>query len=139
MEIRENVLDITIFSELREDIGWRSFPKERTRKALANDLYDVVVFDGDKAIGMGRLVGDGILYFYIQDVVVRKDYQGQGIGTQVLKQLLAYVISILSEGEDCSVGLIAAQGKEPFYEQFGFTALPDATSGAGMFIRMKKE
>lgn len=101
-------------------------------------MYDVVVFDGNKAIGMGRLVGDGILYYYVQDVVVRKDYQGQGIGTQILKQLLAYVKSNLSEGEDCSVGLIAAQGKEPFYERFGFTSLPDANSGAGMFIRMKK-
>lgn len=81
---------------------------------------------------MGRLIGDGALYFYVQEIVVHPNYQDKGIGTAIINKLLAYINDHLQERERVSVGLIAAQGKESFYQQFGFKGLPHEFSGAGM-------
>lgn len=129
---KANRLDRDIYFSLRESIGWHNFSKTQTEKALQNSVYDVVAYDSDVLIGMGRLVGDGALYCYVQDVVVHPDYQGRGIGTEILNQLLAYIDQIIEEDGRMSVGLVAAQGKESFYEQFGFKQIPHEFSGAGM-------
>ncbi|MCR5501527.1 MAG: GNAT family N-acetyltransferase [Lachnospiraceae bacterium] len=33
----------------------------------------------DEVVGMGRLVGDGVMYWYLQEIVVLPEYQGRGI------------------------------------------------------------
>jgi ribosomal protein S18 acetylase RimI-like enzyme len=43
-------------------------------------LAVVVALDGSQVIGMGRLVGDGVTYFYVQELAVLPAYQGRGIG-----------------------------------------------------------
>lgn len=40
-----------------------------------------MIYDNENAIGMGRVVGDGI-YFTIVDIVVRPEYQGKKITRQ---------------------------------------------------------
>lgn len=129
---KANILDRGIYFSLRESIGWHNFSKAQTEKALQNSVYDVVANDGDTPVGMGRLVGDGALYCYVQDVVVHPDYQGRGIGTEILNQLLDYIDQIIEEDGRMSIGLVSAQGKESFYEQFGFKQIPHEFSGAGM-------
>ena len=42
-------------------------------------------------VGMGRIVGDGAIYFYIQDVAVKPEHQGRGVGRQIMEHLLAYL------------------------------------------------
>lgn len=62
-------------------------------KSLENSIYGVIVRDdGNNTIGMGRIVGDGAIYFYIQDIVVSPQYQGQGIGTEILNKIFSYYI-----------------------------------------------
>ena len=34
---------------------------------------------------MGRLVGDGAMYWYLQEIVVLPEYQRQGIGAQLIE------------------------------------------------------
>jgi len=36
---------------------------------LRNSLFGVVVLHGEQAVGMGRVVGDGAICFYRQDIV----------------------------------------------------------------------
>lgn len=98
---------------------------------LAHDLYHVVVKDGQKNIAMGRLIGDGI-YFMIVDLVVRPEYQGKGIGTRMLDEILKYIKSSLPEGARASVQLIAEKGKENFYIKSGFKTIPHENCGSGM-------
>lgn len=35
-------------------------------------------------LGMARVIGDGGLFYYIQDVIFIPEYQRQGIGTQLM-------------------------------------------------------
>jgi len=69
-----------------------------------------------KAVGMGRLISDGISDAYIQDLVVLPGYRKQGIGKQIVGALLD---KCLAEGL-LWVGLIAEPGQDKFYTAMGF-------------------
>ena len=49
---------------LYDAVGWESYEKNISEKALANTLYSVSVYDDDKIIDFGRLIGDGICFLY---------------------------------------------------------------------------
>ena len=70
---------------------------------------------------MGRLVGDGAMYWYLQEIVVLPEYQGKGIGKSIVNRLIEYIKSTAILGTIIDVGLTAVKGKEPFYEKFGFS------------------
>ncbi len=116
----ENQLKAEDFIRLKLSAGFRERPVELVERALANNLYDVIAVKDDEVIGMGRLVGDGAMYWYLQEIVVLPEYQGEGIGTAIVNKLLEYISEHTEEGNFTSVGLTAAEGKEGFYERFGF-------------------
>ena len=72
-----------------------------------------------KAIGMGRLISDGISDAYIQDLVVLSEYRDQGIGRQIVKTLLDHC---LSKGI-LWIGLIAEPDQDGFYSNIGFKTM----------------
>ena len=73
-------------------------------------------------VGMGRLVGDGAMYWYLQEIIVLPEYQGKGIGKSIVNRLIEHIKSTAVPGTRVDVGLTAVKGKESFYEKFGFTA-----------------
>ena len=110
-----------------EAVGWGPWMNfEVAEASLAASLLHVTVrHDGD-AVGMGRVVGDGHIYFYVQDVAVVPAHQGRGLGRQILARLVGHLRE--HAPEKAFVGLFAAPGTEPFYERFGF-AVHDALEG----------
>lgn len=65
-----------------------------------------------EVVGMGRLVGDGVMYWYLQEIIVMPQFQGQGIGTRIVNRLLDYIKENTTPGTFVSVVLTAATGKE---------------------------
>lgn len=116
----ENQLSAEDFLRLKLATGFRNRPITQVEQALENDLLDVVAVANNEVIGMGRLVGDGVMYWYLQEIIVLPEYQGKGIGTSIVNHLLEYIKNNTSEGDFTCVGLTAAEGKETFYERFGF-------------------
>ena len=68
--LTENSLTYDDYYELRASVGWNNFSREQAVNALKNSYYTVTAYDKDTAIGMGRVVGDGI-YLTIVDIVTR--------------------------------------------------------------------
>ena len=124
MEYQENVLCYEDYCRLRESVGWTNFSKEQTQAALSNSLYTVAVFENSQAVGMGRLIGDG-MYLVIADIVVNPVYQGKGIGSKIVSMLIEYTTKELPDGGRTSIQLISEKGKEPFYEKLGFKRIPN--------------
>lgn len=116
----ENQLSAEGFLRLKLATGFRNRPITQVEQALENDLLDVVAVANNEVIGMGRLVGDGVMYWYLQEIIVLPEYQGNGIGTSIVNHLLEYIKNNTFEGDFTCVGLTAAEGKETFYERFGF-------------------
>jgi len=118
------------FLRLRCVVSWESIDNKVVQTSLANSLFHVTIYDGKALIGMGRIVGDGAIYFYIQDIVVAPDYQQCGIGAMLMEQIEHYLSSTAQKG--AMIGLLAAKGKEPFYARYGYMQRPNNSLGHGM-------
>jgi len=103
---------------------------EDVAQALEKTLYSVVIFDDDKPIGIGRIVGDDRIVFFIKDVVVDPDYQKQSIGYSIMDSLMTYIQQ--QACENAYIGLMATPNTERFYEKFGFMQRPNKDFGHGM-------
>lgn len=133
-EIIERLPTVLEHKTLWEAVGWGSANIKMTEPSIANSIYGVVAICDGTVIGMGRIVGDGAMYFYIQDVAVLPEYQHRGIGKQMIEKLLKYIQEHRSGA--AFVGLFASHGKDTFYETFGFK---DHSPGmTGMFMVMDK-
>ena len=132
IKIKENVNNVDEFNLLYDLVGWGAYDKEISKKALNNTYYSVSVYDDNKIIGYGRLIGDSICFMYIQDVMVVPEYQNKKIGTSIMNKLLEKIDIIKNENPDVRVYLGASKGKEDFYKQFGFIERENADLGPGM-------
>ncbi|MEX1030375.1 MAG: GNAT family N-acetyltransferase [Paenibacillaceae bacterium] len=54
---------------------------------------------------------------YRQDVAVVPEHQSRGVGKQIIETLLAY---IKKNKYNAFIGLFASEGKDKFYEHYGF-------------------
>ena len=130
IKIRYNTLTSEEWAYLRSSTPWTSQPKEVFATALENSLQTVAAYHNDNIIGMGRITGDNILSFFIQDVIVLPDYQNKGVGTLLVNSLLDYARR--HAVSTTVVSLMASQGKEAFYEKLGFQKRDGLIKGMGM-------
>ena len=91
-EIRliDNILQAEDFIRLRIQAGFVEIPVEHARKALRNGLMNVSAIYNGELVGMGRLVGDGAMYWYLQEIIILPQFQRKGIGTMIVNHLVDY-------------------------------------------------
>lgn len=123
------------YKYLCSSVGWKDFMNfDAAETSIRNSVFSVIVKKNQNIIGMGRIVGDGAIYFYIQDIVVHPEYQGKGIGKEIMKALVKHLGE--NAPDKAFVGLFASDGKEEFYEKYDFKNYsPDMT---GMFKVISK-
>ncbi len=92
-----------------------------------------------RSVAMGRMLFDFGYTAYLGDVIVRPEYQGQGIGKRIVENLIDRTMDSAHEGEWIMFILGAAKNKEPFYEKLGFQKRPNETSGGGMSMYRTKQ
>ena len=121
---------INEFLNLRNKIGWGELDFNLAKTSLNNSLFHVIVRDKSQLIGMGRIVGDGAMYFYIQDVIVDPSYQNSGVGSALMEQIESYLSVAAKKGS--TIGLLAAKGKEAFFTRYSYILRPNNSLGNGM-------
>jgi GNAT superfamily N-acetyltransferase len=129
-QIVERIPTVEEYLALREAVGWERLDEQMTARALVNALFTVCILHKGKIIGCGRVIGDGGLHFYLQDIMMLPAYQGKGLGKRLMRAILAYLDEHALPG--AFVGLMAARGKSSFYTQFGFAVRPPERPG--MFL-----
>ncbi len=116
------------FWHLFESTGWNEeyrISEDDLALAVRNSSSQVAAYDGDRLAGYGRVVTDGILHAMVYDLITDPDYQGRGIGSEVLKRLV----------DECKragirdIQLFCAKGRRRFYEKRGFTARREDAPG----------
>lgn len=118
-ECKNSIPTVEEYKYLCESVGWTDFMNfEVVETSLQHSIHCVTVHDQKQIIGMGRIIGDGAIYFYIQDIVVHPDYQKNGIGKYIMNHLIEYLNQ--NAPDKAFVGLFASQGKETFYENYNF-------------------
>ena len=59
MKIQINALTPDLFLELYTSVGWEPPCREQVECALQNTTASFIAYEGEKTIGMVRLIGDG--------------------------------------------------------------------------------
>lgn len=134
MFLKDNVLDVNTYLNLRKAVGWKPFTEEQAKKAIAGSILTVVAYDEDRPVGMGRIVGDGAVICYIQDLIVVPEYQGKGVGQMIMESLIDYVEELRLPDTQIMLDLMCAVGREDFYKRYGFIARPTEKLGPGMIM-----
>jgi len=111
---------------LYRDAGWWSEDNDNTdpeliSKIIRGSFAFAVASMGDRLIGMGRAISDGVCDAYIQDVMVLREFRNHGIGVLIMDELIKHLknnginwISLISEPKAIS-----------FYERYGFSLMQD--------------
>ena len=134
MEIREYAnYDEGEILKLYSGVGWTNYTADpqMLRRAYANSLLVLGALDGEKLVGVIRVVGDGDSIIYVQDIIVHPDYQRRGIGTQLMHEILARfadVYQIVLATDDTEM-------TKAFYRSLGFVEMSEVHCCA--FMRMR--
>lgn len=75
--------------EIYKEQGWTAYLKDdaKLKRAYDNSLYVYGIFDEDRMIGFTRCVGDGEHIVLIEDLIIKAEYQRQGLGTKLLQHV----------------------------------------------------
>jgi ribosomal protein S18 acetylase RimI-like enzyme len=90
---------------------------EALRRSFERSQHVAIAWDGDRVVGMARLLSDGVCNAYLVDVWTHSSYRRRGIGAQMIRLLLAEV-----PGQH--VGLQTAEAAA-FYRSLGFGPQPE--------------
>ena len=129
--IEKNTLLPEEHMALWEAAGWGTPDRDLVETSLRGSYATFAVRDGGRIIARARLIGDGGMAFYLKDLIVSPDYQGKGIGRELLSYVEDFVRGELKEGWWSFLQLMSAKGKEEFYLKCGYKAHPHERSGAG--------
>ena len=95
---------------------WSSANKpNELHDALMNSHSLLTAWDGVRLVGLGNAISDGHLVVYYPHLLVDPEYQGKGIGSELMRRLKA-----IYEGFHQHV-LIADGRAIDFYRKCGFT------------------
>ena len=120
------------YLELRKKVGWCEFPLEEAAAGINNSYMVLCARDNGRAVGVMRLLWDGGYIAFLSDVMVDPEYQGRGIGKVLIESSIQKIKNDIKPGYKVKLNLMAAKGKEAFYEKFGFSCRPNDKVGAGM-------
>jgi len=102
-------------ADLREAVGWNRM-ESCYKNELMTSYFHISVYDGEKLIGYIDTISNGVTDAYIQDLMVHPEYQGRGIGTELMNRTIAY----LKEKRIYMISVIFDEKLLPFYKRFGF-------------------
>jgi spermidine synthase len=122
-----NPAEIEHIKQLYLSNGWIEAGDGETEALISKIISHTYCFaiakDGDRIIGMGRSISDGVSDAYIQDVTVLPEYRKSGTGGLIIGFLVDYMHT---QGISW-VGLISEPGYESFYQKQGFKVMQSYT------------
>lgn len=118
---KETSVSIDDVLSLYQAVGWTNYTNQpqMLAQALSHSLAIYLARDGEKIVGLVRLVGDVFSSVFVQDLLVLPSYQRQGIGSSLMKQALAdykdaYQVQLATDESEKTLG---------FYRSLGFETL----------------
>ena len=119
--IKETSVSIDDVLPLYQAVGWTNYTNQpqMLAQALTHSLAIYLARDGEKIVGLVRLIGDGFSSVFIQDLIVLPSYQRQGIGSNLMKEALAdykdaYQIQLATEQTEKTLGFYRSLGFETY-------------------------
>lgn len=115
--------DETQILPLYRAVGWSNYYNwpEMVKQAFAGSLCTLAAYDAGRLVGLIRAVGDGYSSVLIQDILVYPEYQRRGIGTALMREMLAryahvYQIQLATDNTEKTKAFYRSQGFRPMEE-----------------------
>jgi GNAT superfamily N-acetyltransferase len=108
-----------VYDFLSRSYWAKTRPRERTDAAFANSLV-FGVYEGERQVGMARVVTDYTIVAYLCDVFIHEDYRGHGLGKWLMQSMLDH-----PDLKHVRRWLLATDDAHGLYRQFGFEPLTD--------------
>jgi GNAT superfamily N-acetyltransferase len=112
------VIDLYVDSTLGERRPVQD--RERMARMLKEANLVITAWDGDQLVGIARSLTDWVYVTYLSDLAVRKNYQRQGIGRELIRRTQAAC------APKTMLLLLAAPAAEKYYPHIGFEHHPQA-------------
>ena len=116
---KQEIVKLEDVLHLYQAVGWTNYTHqpEMLEQALSHSLVVYLAFDGEKIVGLIRLVGDGFSSVFVQDLIVLPSYQCQGIGSALMKEALedykdVYQVQLVTEQTEKTLGFYRSMGFE---------------------------
>ena len=91
----DSSLDGVDWAQAKADLAADDFDNGRSpealRRSFAQSHHAVVAHDGDRVVGMARLLSDGVCNAYLVDVWTASSHRRQGIGRAMVEHLAEQV------------------------------------------------
>ncbi len=133
---KQEVVKLEDVLHLYDAVGWTNYTHQpqMLEQALSHSLASYLARDGEKIVGLVRLVGDGFSSVFVQDLIVLPSYQRQGIGSALMKEALgdfkdAYQIQLATEQTEKTLA---------FYRSLGFETLSSFQCTGMILVDRKK-
>jgi GNAT superfamily N-acetyltransferase len=111
-------LDLDAIADMLTRAYWaKGRPRERTERAISNSLV-FGVYEGNKQIGMARVVSDYAIFAYLCDVFIHEDYRTHGIGKWLMQTVMNH-----PDLQGLRRWTLATRDAHGLYRQFGWDAL----------------
>ena len=127
-------LDIDAICDFLTRAYWANTrPRERTERAIQNSLV-FGVYDGDKQIGVARVVTDYSIFAYLCDVFIHEDYRAHGLGKWLIQTIMEH-----PDLNEMRRWVLVTNDAHGLYRQFGFTSIEDPEHWMQLFRRFPGE
>ncbi len=117
---------------LYTDVGWKAYTDDLValHSGYENSLLILAAYEGDELLGIIRVVGDGYTIVFVQDILVFRKHQREGIGRALLQEVLDRYKSVRQ------IELVTdnTEKTKAFYRSVGFAELSEI--GCCGFMRM---
>jgi N-acetylglutamate synthase-like GNAT family acetyltransferase len=127
-------LDIDAIVDMLKRAYWANGrPRERTEHAIRNSLV-FGVYEGERQIGMARVVTDFSIFAYLCDVFIHEDYRARGLGKWLMQTIMTHPDLV-----DLRRWLLVTSDAHGLYRQYGFTTIEDPGRWMQLFKRYPQE
>lgn len=133
----EDIIDAKEFNRLCKALGIEEQDEKMVKLALENTIFSISAYDQGEIVGFGRIVGDETRVLYIQDLMVHPDYQGQNIGTTIMKMLIEEIGKYREINKNIVVSVSALFNQERFFKKFGFKTRSEVHLGETLIYKPK--
>jgi ribosomal protein S18 acetylase RimI-like enzyme len=133
----ERVPTVDEYCRLRIAAGMTPRSAEAGSHGLPNTLFGVVIEKESEAVGIGRAIGDGGLFFQLVDIAVHPDHQARGLGKKIVSNLVERLRAYVPA--EAYLSLIADGDAKYLYAQFGFEPTAPASIGMAMWLNPPAE
>ncbi len=123
----ERTPSVEDYNRVRVAAGLGRRNPEAAEAGLPNTLFGVCVEREGRVVGIGRVIGDGGLFFQVVDVAVLPGHQKKGLGAKIMEALTSWLGESAPSG--AYVQLVADEGTCAFYERYGFRVRTPEDSG----------